>query len=198
MTDLSALGSGGGGNKPYPSGVPLIGPIPNNLATGLIAGHDYLLPFVPRADVTVDKLWWYRYSATAASIYMGLVDSSGNRLDDCAVDSDTTVGIHEVDTTNFDLTAGTWYGVIINPSASSVASGDQMGSTDQDLSAQIAYNYAHPMDIGLFASGTFPSSGRTLMTARKSRTAAAVADPTTMTGWAGNIGFIPFIGIVPA
>lgn len=197
MTALSTLVGGGGGGHPYPSGVHVGSRFVNAFAANGAINEDYLLPFVPRADVTVDKLWWVRTDATAGNIYMALVDRSGNRLDDCAVDSSTTTGVHEIESTNFDLTAGTWYGIILNQSVDTAAV-DPLAAADEEVAAAIAYANDHPLDFGLFTSGTFPSFGITAVTAIKSRTNAAVPDPLTMTGWSNTNARVPLMGIVPA
>jgi hypothetical protein len=197
MTALSSLFPSSSGMAPYPSGVGVIGPTINSVTNGSQANRKILLPFVPRADVTVDKLWWYRVLASAGNVYMGLVDQSGNRLDDCAVDSDTTVGLHEIDTTNFDLTAGTWYGIIINQSADVMAA-DTLAASDEVISHQMNYFHAHPPLLTLYTSGTFPTSVIGFAAPFKDVTAAAVPDPETMTGWSGAVSYAPMIGIVPA
>lgn len=197
MTALSTLVGGGGGAKPYPSGRPIVGAWPNAVAASNQVGIDYLKPFVPRADVTVDKLWWYRAAATSGNAYLGMVDASGNRLDDCAVDAVTTVGLHEVSTTNFDLTAGNLYYLIMNLSANNIAGGDTLGTTDEVLSAQAIFAKDEEIDLGIYASGTFPTSFQSAITAQKTRTNAAVPDPLTLTGWSGGARIMLF-GAVPA
>lgn len=193
--NLSDLLDGGGGH-PYPSGVPIIGPIPDQVGAANSSNTDYLLSFVPRADVTVDKLWWYRASATAGNIYMGVIDASGNRLDDCAVDSNTTIGVHEISTTNFDMVAGNWYGVIINGSAG-VIGGEPSPSRSDTVNAQHAvYAMLNPPQLSMFSGGTFPLTSERWSMISRSRTNAAVPDPATMTGYnAGND--ILLMGIVP-
>jgi hypothetical protein len=197
MTALSALFPAGGAGVPYPSGVPILGPVPDALAAANVANTDYLLPFVPRSDVTIDALWWYRYDATASNIYMGLIDSSGNRLDDCSVDSDTTVGLHEISSTDFDLTAGSWYGIIINGSSSVIGGEPSANRTDNVTAQQAAYVSANPPPLSLFSGGTFPLTADRWVHPIKSRTNAAVPDPVTMSGFSGGTDHLLF-GAVPA
>lgn len=197
MTALSTLFPSASGGTPYPSGVQIVGPIPDTVTAANLADTDYLLPFVPRADVTIDKLWWYRFDATAANIYMGMIDSSGNRLDDCAVDSDTTAGLHEISSTNFDLTAGNWYGIIINASAGVIGGEGSAARTDNIMSQQAAYIATNPLPLSIYSGGTFPVLAERFIQATKSRTNAAVPDPVTMSGFAGATDHLLF-GAVPA
>jgi len=172
----------GGGGVPYPAGTHILSPWPNTMATQSQVDQDILLPFVPRYDVTIDKLWYYRNASTAGNVYMGAYDNSGNLLSDCAVDSDTTIGLHEIDSTNFDLTAGNLYYWMFNQSAA-VIGGDATGGTDEENAFLNAYAHANPFDLAMFSGGTFPSNGRARCYASKTRTNAAPIDPITMSGW---------------
>lgn len=198
MTALSSLiGGTDGGGHPYPSGVPIIGLIPDSISGANIADTDYLLPFVPRADLTVGKLWWYRANATAADIYIGVIDASGNRLDDCAVDNNTTIGLHEINTTNFDMTAGNWYGVVINASAA-VIGGELNPSRGDVVTAQHAiYAMLNPVQLSMFSGGTFPTTPDRWPIITKGRTNSAIPDPVTMTGYSGGVDHL-LLGVVPA
>ena len=194
MTLISTLFPSGGGGVPYPSGVPVIDAIGDIISESPGAlGRDYLKAFTPRADVTVDKVWWWRHVATAANVYVGVYDNSGNLLSDCAVDADTTTGVHEVNSTNFDLTAGSLYYLAINQSAK-VFGCDTTLATDEVLSFQLTVGSRE--DLGLYSGGTAPPGARSWGAPYKARANAALLDPITMSGFTTHTLIIS-MGIVP-
>jgi hypothetical protein len=185
MTALSTLFPASGGGVPYPSGkYELCSPVPTAFADSpTIANTDYLFPYIPRSDVTVDSLWFQRRNTTAGSVALAMYDKNGNRLDDCAVDTDTTVGFHEISSTNFDLTAGELYYWLLNASAA-VIEGD---SHTTSFNMIVQSNLVVPIvDGGLFSGGTAPTGAHQVISGKKTRTTAAPIDPLTMTGWSGS------------
>lgn len=199
MTATSTLFSEGGSDLPY---------ISNNVnfvsrcdihsgATSLSANRDNMWPFQPRSDVTVKELAWHRLNATAANVYVGIYDNSGNLLTDCAVDSDTTAGMHMVTTTNTELTKGAQYWFCLNQSAQ-VAVSAQAYVDDVGVRPDFwRFQQQMGMDFDLYS--TFRSyninDGNGHM--YKTRTTAALIDPQTMSSWlqettqrAANVGFI--------
>lgn len=151
----SELFAAGGGGVPYASGVPHWWTIPNGLtATAGAAGEDMLQAFVPRADVTIDKVAWLRASASAADVYVGVYDKTGALLSDCAVDSDTTVTTHEVSTTAVNLLQGELYFWCMNQSAG-VACFDATAAGDNEVLDRMLKNYIPDLSN----MGTLPTSG---------------------------------------
>ena len=196
MTRLSAL-VGGASALEYISG---------NLypARGLSVGSalmstntDYIFPWAPRKLLTVDKVAWYRDAGTAANVYVGLYNSAGTLLTDCAVDSDTTTGWHAVDTTNVTLSAGQVYYLAAN------VSGDVMGTwslTNQTSAGNMSSVYADQVtDYGHnLTIGSAPGTA-TLPTYSKARTNAALLSSLTMSGWSDSTsGIAPVMGVVAA
>lgn len=200
MTALSTLvGGAGGGFDPFQSNKPFWAFAPNNLAaTSNRNNYDILLPFTPVADVTIDQVCWYRVDATAANVYVGIYDNDGNLLTDCAVDADTTVGVHEVSTTSVALTGGTTYYLAINHSAT-CACGDSAGTYTDIENSPIFRGFleGNQPDTKWYASGTFPANGfRMAIGFEKARTAAALPSTQTTSGWAAQ-GRIYLMGVTP-
>lgn len=184
LSDLLASGSGG---VPYPSGVPQSLRIPYgyNTSSAASVNRDWCQSFIARSDVTVDKLWWMRPTATAANVFLGLYDSAGNLLSDCAVDASTATGVHEVETTNFDLTQGELYHWMINTSAAVVSSYATSNSTSFPENQPNFEMFSWQHDPRMWNSQ--PTSPANLMGATyKTRTAATMPDPQTMTGWTAS------------
>lgn len=176
---------------PYASDVPVsISAIDSfGAATVYAAGVDNLIPFTVRADVTIDAVWWHRNNTTAANVYVGIYDAAGNLLTDCAVDANTTAGVHSVATTPVTLTAGNVYYLALNESAQVVTCQDaNVAGPSHPLWMALAlpvYDWRMPSSLGN-PTGSF----------RKSRTAAALPSTQTMTGWTTDParhlgGFVP-------
>jgi hypothetical protein len=192
MTALSSL-IGAFAGVPYASDVPVYLAVLNNTGnTDYAINQDHLLPFIPRADVTIDAVWWHRLSATVANVYVGIYDATGNLLTDCAVDADTTVGLHSVATTAVTLDAGQIYYLALNQSAAVVAS-DTVATADAEFSTQIAMRL--PASDSRMSTTT-PTSIRMAGGFDKARTAAALPATQTMTGW-GYTSEVMLGGFVP-
>jgi len=169
-----------------------------NLTGGMAANRDYLFPFIPRADVTVDEVGWIRANATAANVYVGIYDLSGNLLTDCAVDSGTGTGLRAVSTTAFDLTGGETYLMAANQSAA-VINSDLAANTDNLFPNQYLGGI---MQFGWdTASGaSFPSSfvhEQTSGGIYKSRSNAALSDPLTISGCTNAGQSVVSMGLIP-
>ena len=182
MTALSTLVGGGGGANAWPSNVPHVFMLPNNMmGTQTQANYDMLCSFVPPADVTIDSVDWFRGTATAGNAYVGVYDASGTLLTDCGVDNDATVGFHQVSTTNTDLAGGALYYWCLNVSAT-IAGIDSAATTDPELIARMVTLEAHQPDFSIL--GTSPTVGNLLSgLIRKSRSNAALLSNLTMSGW---------------
>jgi hypothetical protein len=185
---------GGAAGLPYASGVPAAIMIPNSLSQylNMPADNDAIHHFTPRADVTVDKIWWVRRTTGAADVYVGVYDASGTLLSDCAVDSDTTEGLHEVDTTNFDMTAGRIYYWCINQSAQ-VAIGDVINSSDPDYFRQYSSVISH--DFRNRATG---GSVNLIDAKTSSRTNAALLSSITPSSFSSTSNVAMLGGFTPA
>jgi len=198
MTALSTLfPSAGGGSAPYPSaGYHSIGlgDLANTWGASLSSNTDYLFPFVPRADVTVDSLYYLR-RFSGGDVALGMYDNSGNLLSDCALDSVTTAGYHEVATTNFDLTAGELYWWLINTSSASAVTADFLATSDQCISGILSRSIEVPG--GMYSGGTAPTASNNRAGISKSRTNAIAPSTITMSGWDATTTIIVG-GIVPA
>ena len=169
-----------------------------NFTSGMAADRDYLQPFVLMGDATVDEIGWVRAAGTAGNVYVGIYDASGNLLTDCAVDADTTVGLHAVSTTAVALTEGTLYYLAVNQSAA-VVNADTLA--DGDLQIDVL------MGLLLFRTGFDTSSGPSMPASLmrqtvtgamyKSRSNAALSDPLTLTGFTNAGDSAISIGIIP-
>lgn len=199
MTALSSLlPASGFGGAPYLAGrfYPMCLPNQFNLTTGAAADRDYLLPFTPRADVTVDEVGWVRANTTAGNVYVGIYDSSGNLLTDCAVDSDTTAGLHAVSTTNVALSRGETYYLALNQSAA-VANVDVTSTSDAEYTVQQMMGF---LNVGFATDQTYGANAAEMTNAAsyKSRSNAALSDPLTLTGFTFDGNSMMHMGIVPA
>lgn len=135
------------------------------------ANHDHLTPFIPRTDVTIDGVVWRRSLTGAANVYVGLFDSAGQLLTDCAVDANTTAGLRAVGTTPIALVAGNLYYIGINQS-------DAILSTHRLSSVQVAQT-AWLARYGILAGLGATSAG----SVSKARTNAAFPSTIDLTGY---------------
>jgi len=156
-------------------------------------GRDYLMPFFVRKSVAISQVGWFRKVVTAANVYVGIYNSAGTLLTDCAVDADTSANVwHVVPTSAVNLTAGSIYYALLNQSVDVAGAWPlaQANTTQELVSGPGVYGYA----LGLGVSGVI--SG--LTTYRKSRVAAAPLASLVMSGWANETGVTPAMGFVPA
>lgn len=156
-------------------------------ATAATVNADYLVPFTPRKAVTVGKIAFDRDQATAANVYVGMYDVSGNLLTNCAVDTDTTTGWHGVSTTPVDLSPDALYFLALNTSVDVIAT-HRVGFAE-GLSPFVLERYGVLVP---FASAAIGGGGL-----RKARTNAALPATQTMTGWTSDTQPV-LLGIVPA
>jgi hypothetical protein len=160
------------------------------VAEGVVASPvntDVIVPFVPRATFTLDKVAWSRDQATAANVYVGLYNAAGTLLTDCAVDTDTTTGWHLVDTTNVVLRVNQLYYLAWNGSAD-VASTHRVASTPE-ATIYFLDRYGTQTNLGLSNPGA----------AQKARTNAALLSTLTLSGWANmTTNAAILMGVVPA
>lgn len=181
MTALSQL-IGGAGNIAYPSNVPqIVSPLNNvGAVTACAVNIDYLIPFLCRADVNIDAVWWSRGNTSAGNVYVGLYDADGTLLTDCAVDADTTAGFHSVSTTPVALTAGSLYYLAMNQSV-------QVVVCDSGIISDAEYTYWLLNGVPAFdiRMTTTTPSGSNIATASfsKARTNAALPSTQTMNSW---------------
>ncbi|MEM9584788.1 MAG: hypothetical protein AAGA08_16880 [Pseudomonadota bacterium] len=191
MTSTSALFGGGGTGLPsyLSSRIYACNPsaeIQTNAQT--LVNTLSLLPFYVRERVTLDGVAWYRNNTNASNVYVGILDSDGDAITDCAVDSNITAGIHIVSTTNVALDPSSLYYFALNASVAVAArtTGILTGS-DADYRAA----------SDSFEAGGIPS-GLTTITANqaylsKSLTAALITgsndlstfSTTQLAGWGG-------------
>lgn len=166
----------------YPSNVPQIVSPLNSVAavTSCAVNTDYLIPFLCRADVSVDAVWWQRGNTSAGNVYVGLYDADGTLLTDCAVDADTTAGFHSVSTTPVALTAGSLYYLAMNQSVQVVVCDNGTGA-DGELTYWLL-NGVPAYDIRMT---TTTPSGLNIAAASfsKARTNAALPSTQTMNSW---------------
>lgn len=175
-----------GGGVAYPSGSYQsvgLGDYANSYGATLSPNTDYLFPFVPRADVTIDKLYYFR-RASGGNVALGWYNNSGTRLDDVALDSDATAGYHERETTNFELSAGDLYWFLVNTNAASAVTSDLLSPTDQNVSAILTR--AHGIPGGMYSGGVAPTGGVQAVGLIKSRTNAVAPSTITMSGWSAS------------
>lgn len=191
FNDFFPAAAGALAGVPYAPGVPVsISALDSfSNATVYAINVDNLIPFIVRADVAIDAVWWHRNNTTDANVYVGIYDAIGNLLTDCAVDADTTVGVHSVATTPITLTAGEIYYIALNESAQVATCADVQGSAAiyalQMALALPAYDWRMPSALGS-PGGSF----------RKIRTAAELPAAQTMSGWGPDParhlgGFVP-------
>lgn len=180
--------AGGGLTLPYWTGrvyPAVVGPGGSTVT----ADNDYIVPFTPRADVTVDKVAWYRTSGAAASVYVGIYSIDGTLLTDCANDFTNNIGWHGVETTNVDLLQGSLYWLALNASAGVAATAG--ASTGVYGSPGQAYTsvYGFAVNVG---SATNTAGAAQL----KPRTAGTLLSSLTMSGW-GSSPNAALMGIIP-
>ena len=194
MTLLSTL-VGGGSAASYRAGN-LYPALPRAIqTTASAADNDHIVPWLPRATMTLDKVAWYRDIATAANVYVGLYDSAGTLLTDCAVDIDTTTGWHLVDTTNVTLVAGSFYWLAWNASADVAGTQAFISNTSY---AAIDPTYDVLAELAGLAVGIGTADATISGVAqKKSRINAALLSSLTMSGWALDAA-PPALGVVPA
>ena len=164
-------------------------------ATTLVGANDIcVVPFIPFNDVTVSEVGYWREGTTAADVYVGIYDASGTLLTDCAVDTDTTQGLHAVSTTNVDLTGGNKYYIAINQSAQ-VLQGTTPGSANVPDSEEYFFHLfpfiGYDMDSGGTPAGSdFLRIGTGVL--EKSRTAATLDSSISFTdgSWTAREVFI--------
>jgi hypothetical protein len=196
MTLASALFGGGGGAAPYRAGNLYLAN-PQAISTGAsVADTDYIIPFIPRVNMTLDRVAWYRDNTTAANVRVGLYSSAGTLLTDCAVDTNTVAGWHLVDTTNVSLQASEFYWLCWNASAD--CAGTQ-GARTQDAEANQRPPYSDMLDrFGLAVGiGTATNVDQRGVAQIKARTNAALLSTLTMSGWAETVNPIA-MGVIPA
>ena len=157
--------------------------------TASVINEDTLIPFSVRKTVTVDKVAWWRDNTTAGNAYVGIYNTAGTLLTDCAVDSNTTVGLHAVDTTNVTLLPGRIYYLSANLSVDIAATVDGTpagGMTQLDVFGA---------NLGL---GVAPVASTSLTVfAAKARSNAALPSTQTMSGWTGT-RYAPYMGWISA
>ena len=201
MTALSTLfPSGGSGaaalksNRWYP--IHMIDRL--NLTGGMSANRDYLFPFIPRVDVTVDEIGWVRANGSAADVYVGIYDLTGDLLTDCAVDSATGTGLHAVSTTPVSLTGGETYLMGVNQSAAVVnsdlvASGDSI-MPNQYLSGIVQLGFDTESGASLPASFSYEQLSAGIY---KTRSNAALSDPLSISGFTNAGGSVVSMVTIP-
>jgi hypothetical protein len=172
MTLASAL-YGGGAATEYLTGVLYPARALGVGSDTSVVNQDYITPFSVRKAATVDKVAWYRDNTTAGNAYVGIYNSAGTLLTDCAVDANTTVGWHLVETTNIALLAGRIYYCAANVSVDIAGTFGTTGNTSELALMDVGLNVA----IG--GSGGNMSNAYT-----KARTNAALLSSLTLTGWA--------------
>lgn len=198
MTALSTLFPSAGGALDYTSGDAIFAQIPNNWNTSAhSANEDYFVPLQVRAEVTIDEVFWIRHAATAGNVYVGICDASGNVLTDCAVDSDTTIGLHAVSTTPVTLSPSTQYFLMFNSSVLNIAKTDGGASADGEWPLQVAMAMSNGFNMDLFTGTNWAAGLNRIVGARSaSRSNAAFPDPMTIGSWDYS-STIFAIGVIP-
>lgn len=141
----------------------------------LTVNTDWLAPFSVREPVTIDGVFWYRDSATAANVYVGIYDKDLNLLTDCAVDADTTAAAyHVVPTTPVTLLPGKIYYHALNQSVL-VA---MRGTGDANLFAEAMSPFATRPDM--VAAPNIDPVRRMYL---KARANGALLNPAVLSGW---------------
>lgn len=169
-------------------------------STALSTGKDYLVPFSPRANMTLDRVAWLREnSGTGSNVYVGLYSGAGVLLTDCAVDTNTSQGWHLVNTTNVALTANTFYWLCYNQSAD-VAYAQSSGTADTVASVRPAYEHL-VREFGIATALGITSGGGDALHgvfASKSRSNAALLSTLVLSGWSEVTDVVPALGVVAA
>jgi hypothetical protein len=194
MTLASAI-FGGGGSTKYRSGnlYPAIG---LGIGSGAsVANADFIMAFSPRRTMTVDRVAWYRDNTTAANVFVGLYSSAGALLTNCAVDTDTVIGWHLVDTTNVALVADEFYWLAWNASAD-VAGTWALASSATLTSISPTYEEL-AMRMGLAVGIGTADNVMAGVAQQKARTNAALLSNLTMSGFA-LASTCPPLGVVAA
>ena len=193
MSTWEDIFGGGSSGYPYKPGVFYPAIQINLLASVITANRDYITPLHPRSIITVGEIAYKRVATTAGDVYVGIYDFAGNLLTDCAVDANTTAGLHAVSTTPVLLDAGEWYWMAVNAS-SGVVNGDTIYANDVEsidwFGSRNMLGYA--VDVGFDPTAT---SGTSKLSGYKSRSNAALPSTQTMTGWVAD-QFTPFIGVI--
>ena len=178
MTLASAL-FGGGGRGPYIPGKIYPFSVAGTFDTvASVVNQDRIFPFIPRKNATLDRVCWYRDNTTAGNAYVGVYSSAGVLLTNCAVDADTTVGWHAVDTTNVALSASSTYYICINVSvdiAGTMVVNRNIPASDGAIESVYLQDAGMAADLGAAAS----------FIALKARTNAALLSTLTMSGFTG-------------
>jgi hypothetical protein len=196
MTLASALYGSGGAEKYRAGNLYLAIPTPIEAAS-CSTGTDYIVPFIPRANMTLDRVAWYRDAGTAANVYVGLYSSAGVLLTDCAVDTNTTTGWHLVDTTDVALTANEFYWLCLNCSV------DVVGVTSAysaNAAASIRPTYEAMIErYGIAIGIGIADTDLRGVAQAKTRANAALLSTLTMSGFNLNqCGTPPILGVIPA
>lgn len=183
-------GGGGGGIRPYPPGQRIFPRFPDRPAGSAIStGRDYLVPFRPRADVTITHISWLRSATTAGTAYLSVIDEAGSRISDAVEDADTLEGIHDVEITSLDIPAEQKVYFVVNQSAAIVCSENPQSAADQQFVSNVRmatkYFEEEGVSLDLYVGGSAPTSrlNRWYGAPYKSRSAAAQPATQTMTGW---------------
>lgn len=143
-----------------------------------VVNEDRIFPFVPRKNATLDKVCWYRDNTTAGNAYVGVYSSAGVLLTNCAVDANTTVGWHAVDTTNVALSASAAYYICINVSVDIAGT---MNVTRNVPAGDGAIEWVYLQGAGIATD----LGAATQFIASKARTNAALLSSLTMSGFTG-------------
>ena len=192
MTLTSALFGGGASAPSYRAGNLYLAVLAAQSGGVSVADRDYIIPFIPRVNMTLDRVGWYRDNTTAANVRVGLYSSAGALLTDCAVDTGTTVGWHLVDSTNVSLSANTFYWLCWNASAD-VAAAQSLDATAGSAGTPFVATDAAGLALGI-GTGDANAGGAGQF---KARTNAALLSSLTMSGFAVATA-VPMMGVVPA
>jgi|21_taG_2_1085346.scaffolds.fasta_scaffold44132_2 hypothetical protein len=198
MTALSTLFPSVGGAVDYTSNIPIFAQFPSNWNTSAhSAGKDYFIPLQVRAEVTIDEVFWLRHATTAGNVYVGICDASGNVLTDCAVDSDTTIGLHAVSTTPVTLSPSTQYYLMFNSSVLNIGKADGGANADGEWPLQVAMAISNGINMDLFTGTNWAANANRIVGARSAtRANAAFPDPMTIGSW-DYTATIFAIGVIP-
>ena len=193
MSTWEGIFGGGRSGSPYQPGVFYPAIQLSSVGTAITANYDYITPFQPRSLITVGEIGYKRVATTAGDVYVGIYDFAGNLLTDCAVDANTTAGLHAVSTTPVLLDAGEWYWMAVNAS-SAVVNGDIISGIDPEPKDWYATRnmLGYALDVGFEPTET---QATYKLSAYKSRSNAALPSTQTMTGWTQD-SFTPFIGVI--
>lgn len=152
-------------------------PASSATTTSFTLGTDWLVPFTVREQVTIDAVWWHRGNTTAANVYVGIYNSDGALLTDCAVDADTTAGYHTVSTTPVTLVPNRVYYGAVNQSVQVASRGTVSSSTD----ILVLQNFAPRPAMASSVETAWASQ-----MLYKARANAALLSNLVMSGWTGT------------